>query len=1167
MLSAVNEYKIPDPITPGETTVFTKVMSTRTGNFMGMKFFPNKLIDQIEKIALTRNLSLYSRIRHPNIVHYNEVINNANGIFIIMDWCEGKSLKDTIQGFGKLPEKLIAKYISDVLQGLKYLHDQAVAHGNLKASNILLTNSIPKITDFGLSAMISQESINEHPYWTAPEVLETKVISKEGDIWSLGCTILELMTGKPPFAEFPPDEARIKIATEIPELPSEASQHLKDFLRICFNRDPNQRASAVELMEYFWITTNKRVVTNPQVAATTPPNANVNPVKDRLEYSKPTTEQNEKSIFAQLDEITDTDDLEDLPKPKPTLPLIAINTKPNPLPNFSDDDDDDDNDSFMDQPKPRQAPAPLKLPVQSKNPAPVFSTDSDSDFGDIKPTNPPAQKPVLTIAKNTQQAPLIKLPSTNPGPLIKLPGADDSSDDDFGDMPVKPPPQNQPMQIKALIDLNHAKKPSGPHSNGLIKLPTTTSNDDLEIFDDDDEDIEIPLSKKTNKRPNTIEFPAHGDIKDLFDDDEDADNTMEIISRQRTNTLKIIGKEGLSEFIEQDDDEDESDFIGDDVEVDKGKEQSLQIVQNSTRGKDVDVDNIFEMDKNEEDLFIRRENIRKLQEEIIQKLHVIGPKMQSAQLYKALTKINNILIQEKQVRSILVAQNGVLPIIEVIEFGGTRDSETVMILLSIIYNMIEGNDKIKENFCLLGGIPPVLKYLVPDVDLKIRKESIKILKEICKPKKKKTLQIEEDDDELDSTQMFIACNGFKSLVDILHYNLIKEYDLVGVAIKIIVKIFKNQRFTQQADFCRLFLKTKLLVPLANALLEYANFSDRPDEVNVTINNITKIFDIFSQSDTQVKLAMSEEKVMKNVVKAMYEDDEVRQVISIPGLLNLCRALKLIGMEPETLEKLTSSGVMDMICAYIKSDFGNKPEYTTEVLHIHSNLIMLLDSMCKFSRKRIEIVAQSRLLNSLKSYINVETELKGMALSVIMELYVVAESGQDSMKKLVEDGLIQIYVDYLYSKSSQFWTAKAINAISALFTNEKIDNDVRQVIFKEENIEKFRMGLKTISNQYTATYIEKVTGMCKKSSEFTDFLVNKEFCDILVSRFLKKDLQSQTISQIPAALLDLVWTILDSKAKSSAYLMRDDLKAIFTKYSLKGNMRQKNLGEKILKFFN
>lgn len=122
-------------------------------------------------------------------------------------YAENGSLGQTIKSFGKFNEHLVAGYVVKILEGLHYLHTNDVVHCDLKAANILTTkNANVKLSDFGVSLnlRVTKNEIRDvagTPNWMAPEVIELKGASTKSDIWSLACTVIELLTGRPPYAE------------------------------------------------------------------------------------------------------------------------------------------------------------------------------------------------------------------------------------------------------------------------------------------------------------------------------------------------------------------------------------------------------------------------------------------------------------------------------------------------------------------------------------------------------------------------------------------------------------------------------------------------------------------------------------------------------------------------------------------------------------------------------------------------------------------------------------------------------------------------------------------------------------------------------------------------------------------------------------------------------
>lgn len=152
-------------------------------------------------------------------------------LFCVYRYVENGSLLSTLKAFGSLPEKLVGCYTYKILKGLEYLHSHDVVHCDLKAANILTTKTGDiKLTDFGVSLnlKIKQEDGKGTPAgtpnWMAPEVIEMKGACYKSDIWSLACTITELLTGKPPYADLISMSALYHIVEDdCPPLPANIS--------------------------------------------------------------------------------------------------------------------------------------------------------------------------------------------------------------------------------------------------------------------------------------------------------------------------------------------------------------------------------------------------------------------------------------------------------------------------------------------------------------------------------------------------------------------------------------------------------------------------------------------------------------------------------------------------------------------------------------------------------------------------------------------------------------------------------------------------------------------------------------------------------------------------------------------------------------------------------
>ncbi|TXT04751.1 uncharacterized protein COLE_07570 [Cutaneotrichosporon oleaginosum] len=207
-----------------------------------------------------REVEVLQRLSHPGIVKYEGMSRDDQFLNIVLEFVENGSLGQTLKAFGKFNERLVASYVAKILEGLHYLHSQGVVHCDLKAANILSTkNGNIKLSDFGVSLNIIGRTVLKNeiagtPNWMAPEVIKLSGASPASDIWSLGCTIIELITGKPPYSDVPNSMTVLFRIVEDPMPPMpETSSELQDFLKLCFVKEPALRPTAAMLFEHEWV--------------------------------------------------------------------------------------------------------------------------------------------------------------------------------------------------------------------------------------------------------------------------------------------------------------------------------------------------------------------------------------------------------------------------------------------------------------------------------------------------------------------------------------------------------------------------------------------------------------------------------------------------------------------------------------------------------------------------------------------------------------------------------------------------------------------------------------------------------------------------------------------------------------------------------------------------
>lgn len=206
---------------------------------------------------LEQEIGLLSRFKHENIVRYLGTDKDESNLYIFLELVTQGSLATTYQKF-HLRDSQVSKYTRQILQGLKYLHDRNIVHRDIKCANILVDSTgVVKLADFGLAKatkLNDLKSCKGTPFWMAPEV----VVNKQGqgyglaaDIWSLGCTVLEMLTGHVPYHPLEPWQAMFKIGKqEPPPVPDTVSTDARDFIMQCLQFNPEDRPSAFQLLDH-----------------------------------------------------------------------------------------------------------------------------------------------------------------------------------------------------------------------------------------------------------------------------------------------------------------------------------------------------------------------------------------------------------------------------------------------------------------------------------------------------------------------------------------------------------------------------------------------------------------------------------------------------------------------------------------------------------------------------------------------------------------------------------------------------------------------------------------------------------------------------------------------------------------------------------------------------
>jgi len=241
----------------------------------------SKIIDEIQRQRVDREIAILKTCNHPNIVKLVDVFESDDEISMVMELMHGGDLFDRIASKGVFTEEEARDAMYSIISAVDYLHDRSLVHRDIKPENLLYSmkdgHSLLKLSDFGLSKQSNDAEGLETPCgtiaYTAPEITHNKLYRKGVDIWSCGCILYFMLFGRPPFYSDSEEEIYEMVSEGswvYPDKPF-VSDAAKELIGYMLEKDPGRRLTAKQALTHPWVMKQSQR----PILPTTPPPASI----------------------------------------------------------------------------------------------------------------------------------------------------------------------------------------------------------------------------------------------------------------------------------------------------------------------------------------------------------------------------------------------------------------------------------------------------------------------------------------------------------------------------------------------------------------------------------------------------------------------------------------------------------------------------------------------------------------------------------------------------------------------------------------------------------------------------------------------------------------------------------------------------------------------------